>query len=58
MNVYVAAKDGFIKHVKITLLNDKSTSIEHQDTIFHSDGVTYSDFVASPNRAMVCVFES
>lgn len=58
MNVYVAAKDGFIQHVNIKLLSDGSASIEHLDTVFHSEGVTYSDFVASPNRAMVCVFEA
>lgn len=57
MNVYVAAKDGFVKHVSIKLLNG-ITSIEQLDTIFHSDGVTYSDMVVSPNKAMVGVFES
>lgn len=58
MNVYVAAKDGFVKHISIEILNDGSTNIEQLDTVFHSDGVTYSDLVASPNKAMVCVFES
>ncbi|KAG0710930.1 General transcription factor 3C polypeptide 4 [Chionoecetes opilio] len=58
MNVYVASKDGFVKHLFIKLLNDGSTSIDQQDTILHSEGVTYSDFVASPNKAIICVFES
>ncbi|XP_063843555.1 general transcription factor 3C polypeptide 4-like isoform X1 [Scylla paramamosain] len=58
LNVYAAAKDGFVKHVSIKLLNDGSTNVEVQDAIFHSEGVTYSDLVASPNKAMVCVFES
>ncbi|XP_045121573.1 general transcription factor 3C polypeptide 4-like [Portunus trituberculatus] len=57
-NVYAAAKDGFVKHVSIKVLNDGSTNIEPHDAIFHSEGVTYSDLVASPNKAMVCVFES
>lgn len=57
MNVYVSVKDGFIKHYKIKLLSDGSASIDNMGTIFHSEGVTYSGFVASPNKAMVCVFE-
>ncbi|XP_050719934.1 uncharacterized protein LOC127000350 isoform X2 [Eriocheir sinensis] len=58
MNVYVSVKDGFIKHYKIKLLSDGSASIEDMGTLFHSEEVTYSGFVASPNRAMVCVFEA
>ena len=58
MNLYIAAKDGFVKHVSVTVLDDGSTSIQQLDTVFHSEGVTYSDMVASPNKAMVCVFES
>ena len=58
LNVYASAKDGFVKHVSIKVLNDGSTNIEPLDVIFHSEGVMYSDLVASPNKAMVCVFES
>lgn len=57
MDVYVAAKDGFIKHIKIKLLSDRTTSIEDKGIILHSEEVTYSGLVASPNRTMICVFE-